>query len=554
MRSRPALPSFLLVAGLVTGALSGSGQAQQRELDPLARIRDEGLNRSRVMETAQYLTDVIGPRLTNSPGCLRANEWTRDQLASWGAQNAALEPWGTFGRGWTLKRFSAELTEPQSVPLIAYPKAWSPGTRGTLNAPLVYVDAKTEADLEQYRGKLKGAIVLLQPVREAKPHLEPRATRKTDQQLLELANAGPAGTGRRRTPPTPEQRQQQVMSLHKVRFAADEGAALIVDPSRPGDDPARPADGGTLFVTGAAVPQPPPPENESAPAPRRPNAYDPDLKVAVPPQIVLSVEQYNRCVRLLQSGEKLRMRVDLQVEFQDRDLQGYNTVAEIPGTDRKDEVVMLGAHLDSWHSSTGATDNAAGVAVCMEIMRILKALNLQPRRTVRVALWTGEEQGLLGSRGYVAKHFGKLETPPTPAGTRPVSKLVPGPEYEKISAYYNLDNGTGKIRGIYLQGNEQLRPLFRDWLAPFRDLGASTVSAISVGSTDHAPFDSLGIPAFQFIQDELEYPTRTHHSNQDSFDRLQADDLKQAATIMATFVYRTAVLDNGLARKPAPAR
>lgn len=256
------------------------------------------------------------------------------------------------------------------------------------------------------------------------------------------------------------------------------------------------------------------------------------------------------------------MTVDLGVEWQDADLLGYNTIAEIPGTDLKDEVVMLGGHMDSWHAGTGATDNGAGVSVAMEAVRILQALNLKPRRTIRIALWSGEEQGLLGSRAYVAEHFGKMETPAAapgapaaaPGGRPAQGNLVTKPEYEKFSSYFNLDNGTGKIRGVYLQGNESVRPLFRQWLMPFREMGAATLSISNTGGTDHLAFDAVGLPGFQFIQDEIEYDTRTHHSNQDVFDRIQADDMKQAATIMAAFIYNAAMRDEKLPRKPMPNR
>jgi Zn-dependent M28 family amino/carboxypeptidase len=280
--------------------------------------------------------------------------------------------------------------------------------------------------------------------------------------------------------------------------------------------------------------------------------------------MTVSVEQYNRMIRMIQQGEKLKMTVDLQVEYQDQDNMGYNTVAEIPGTDLKDEIVMLGGHMDSWHSGTGATDNGAGVAVAMEAVRILQTLGLKPRRTIRVALWTGEEEGLLGSRAYVAQHFGKLEGGAGQFGgggggfggganTTP-AKLTTLPEYEKFSGYFNLDNGTGKIRGVYLQGNKGVRELFSQWLMPFRDMGASTITISNTGGTDHQSFDAIGLPGFQFIQDEIEYDTRTHHSNQDVFDRIQADDMKQAATIMAAFVYNTAMRDEKIPRKPAPGR
>jgi Zn-dependent M28 family amino/carboxypeptidase len=339
---------------------------------------------------------------------------------------------------------------------------------------------------------------------------------------------------------------------------------MLIDPSR--------GDGGTIFVQSASVV--PPPVDPAVTTPARPTpAYDKSAP-KVTPQLVLAIEHYNRIVRMLQAGEPVKMTVDLAVAWQDADPMGYNTIAEIPGTDLKDEVVMLGGHMDSWHSGTGATDNAAGVSVAMEAVRIIQALGLKPRRTIRVALWSGEEQGLLGSRAYVAEHFGSMQTPTTSAapatgGVSPntmgggagngngatapsAPALVKKADYEKLSAYFNLDNGTGKIRGVYLQGNEGVRSLFRQWLAPFRDMGASTLTSSNTGGTDHLAFDAIGLPGFQFIQDEIEYDTRTHHSNQDVFDRIQADDMKQAATIMAAFVYQTAMRDEKLPRKTAP--
>jgi hypothetical protein len=533
--------------------------------DPMARIRDEGMNRSQVMQTLSYLSDVIGPRLTNSPGMKRANEWTRDQMTKWGMQNAHLEAWGPFGRGWTLKRFSAEVVEPLNVPLIAYPKAWSPGTNGTLSAEVVYVDATDAAGLEKYRGKLKGAIVLTSPIREVKAHFEALGTRLTEKELLALADAPDPATVARRPgqQPTPELIAQFIFGLKKANFLMEEGAAMLVDPGR--------GDGGTLFVQSASVPQPVPDVADLNSLQsffrRGVSAYDKSAPKLVP-QIVVAAEHYNRMMRMLQANEKVRMSVNLDVQFQDQDLMGYNTIAEIPGSDLKDEVVMLGGHMDSWHGGTGATDNAAGVAVAMEAARILQTLGLKPRRTIRVALWSGEEQGLLGSRAYVKEHFGEIVQPspqPTPAAGAagqpaarlvgaPQGKLVTKPGYDKFAGYFNLDNGTGKIRGVYLQGNEAVRPLFRSWLMPFRDLGAQTLSISNTGGTDHLAFDAIGLPGFQFIQDEVEYETRTHHSNQDVFDRIQADDMKQAATIMAAFVYQAAMRDEKLPRKPAPPR
>jgi hypothetical protein len=531
--------------------------------DPIQRIKDEGMNRSQVMQTLSYLSDVIGPRLTASPGMKRANDWTRDQLTKWGLQNAHLEAWGPFGRGWTLKRFSAQVIEPTAIPLIAYPKAWSPGLASPLTADVVYFDAKTEADFEKFKGKLAGKIVLTAPLREVVAHFETQGTRLNEKDLLTLADAPEPrpGGGRGNFGNNATFRAAAELANAKLRFFQAENAAVLVDPGR--------GDGGTIFVQSASVPQPP--RDPNAPAPAFGRGTPPYDKSApkVTPQVVLAVEHYNRIVRMLQAGEPVKMTVDLSVAWQDTDQMGYNTIAEIPGTDLKDEIVMLGGHMDSWHSGTGATDNAAGCAVAMEAVRILQTLGLKPRRTIRIALWSGEEQGLLGSRAYVAEHFGSLQNPATSSanggannnamgggngnGTAPAAPtLVKKAEYENLSGYFNLDNGTGKIRGVYLQGNEGVRSLFRQWLAPFRDIGASTLTVANTGGTDHLSFDAIGLPGFQFIQDEIEYDTRTHHSNQDVFDRIQADDMKQAATIMAAFIYQTAMRDEKLPRKPVP--
>jgi carboxypeptidase Q len=511
--------------------------------DPIERIKDEALKRSQVMQTLSYLTDVIGPRLTASPGMKRANEWTRDQLGGWGLQNAHLEAWGPFGRGWTLKRFSAQVTEPLTIPLIAYPKAWSPGTGGAITAPVVYVDAKDEAGLQAYKGKLKGAIVLTGPIREVKAHFDSQGTRLVEKDLLELADAPEPRRGGRR-PQSAEFRAAFQFAAKRNIFFHDEGAAVLIDASRLGD-------GGTIFVQSASVPQPPSSDPFSG------SQITPYSKTApkIIPQLVMAVEHYNRIARMIEAGEKVQMTVDLDVQWQDADPMGYNTVAEIPGSDLKDEIVMLGGHMDSWHAGTGATDNGAGVAVAMEAVRIIQALNLKPRRTIRIALWSGEEQGLLGSKAYVTEHFGKMETPAvastnaTPGAASATPVLSAKPDYEKLSGYFNLDNGTGKIRGVYLQGNEGIRALFRQWLSPFRDMGAATLSISNTGGTDHLSFDAIGLPGFQFIQDEIEYDSRTHHSNQDVFDRIQADDMKQASAIMAAFVYNAAMRDEKLPRK-----
>ncbi|CAN5712952.1 hypothetical protein BH23PLA1_BH23PLA1_32630 [soil metagenome] len=522
--------------------------------DPIARIREEGLERSQVMETLSYLTDVIGPRLTNSPGMKRANDWTRDTLESWGLENAELQAFGPFGRGWELKKFSLQVVEPQCIPLIGYPKAWSPGVEtsaegGEHVGPVVHFQADSPDDLDKYKGKLEGAIVLIGDIRPLAARFEPLASRRTEANLLDLANAPAAGQrGRTRpTSPRPSQRpsEEDVQRARdratgarlRDQFLIDEGVALIINPSTRGD-------GGTIFVQSATVPTPPPSDSDEGEGSTatRPRAWSPEAPKILP-QVVLAAEHFNRLARMLQQDEELTMAVTLDVAFHDDDLMAYNTIAEIPGTDPdlKEQVVMLGGHLDSWHSSTCATDNAAGVAVGMEAVRILKALELEPRRTIRIALWSGEEQGLLGSRAYVAEHLAER-------GDR--GRIEPKLAHENFSAYYNLDNGTGKIRGVYLQGNEAVRPIFREWLEPFRDLDASTLAATNTGGTDHLSFDGVGLPGFQFIQDAIEYSTRTHHSNMDEYDRAQADDLKQASVIMAAFVYNTAMRDDLLPRKP----
>jgi hypothetical protein len=534
-------------------ATSRPAQTQpQPSNDPIERIKDEGLNRSQVMQTLQYLTDVVGPRLTGSPSLKRANEWTRDRLTQWGLQNGRLEPWGPFGRGWTLKRFSAEAVEPQAFPLLAYPRAWSPGLDAPLTADLVIVDAKTEEELQKYKGQLAGKIVLAGTERQPRPLFEPKASRLNEKELLELADApDPALLPRRtRRPQTPEQLAAQRLEDRKTQFYYDEGVALLVGSSPSGD-------GGMLqFVQSASVPQP-----SDTPFDKRKNPWDKDAPKLIP-QISLSNDHYNRLARMLRQGEKVRLAVNLQVEFDDTDPMSYNTLAEIPGTDLKDEVVMLGAHLDSWHTATGATDNAAGVSIMMEAVRILKALNLRPRRTVRIALWSGEEQGLLGSRFYVREHFGLLPAPtPTPVTSAAGARYKP--EHARLNVYFNADSGTGAIRGVYTQGNEALRPIFRRWLLPFAQLKvgettytATTVTAANAGGSDFLAFDAAGLNGIDFLQDELEYNTRTWHSNQDNYDRVIPEDLKQAAVIVAAFVYNAATADAMLPRKPprAPER
>ena len=581
---RRKFTGVLLVYALLFPTLSFAQTAPklfEAPKETFDKIKEEGTTRSQVMQTISYMTDVIGPRLTGSPGMKRANEWTRDTLAKWGLQNARLESWGPFGRGWTLKRFSAMVDGPTAFPLIAYPKAWSPGTdtlfemapapdpkakksksadasNGHKNtaytAEVVRFNPSKEAELEQYKGKLKGKIVLVGAMRELRAQFEPQAERATEKELLDLANAPDPALQRPAGPGGPGNAQQGALSAaRRLRFLSEEGAAILIDTSFRGD-------GGTVFVQGASAVQP------ATPVAGQPFPNVRDKNAIVPIQLAVTPEHFNRLSRMIDAGEKPTVTVDLDVEFQDQDLNGYNTIAEIPGSDLKDEVVMLGAHLDSWHGGTGATDNAAGSAVMMEAVRILQTLGLKPRRTIRIALWSGEEQGLLGSRAYVRQHFGYFGDGTVQpfggggggnanAGPRVLTKL---PEYDKFSAYFNIDNGTGKIRGVYMQGNEGVRPYFRQWLGAFRDpkwydaskdLSANTLSLANTGGTDHLAFDAIGLPGFQFIQDEIEYSTRTHHSNMDMFDRIQADDMKQMSIVLAMFVYQAAMTDAKLPRK-----
>src|ERR1035437_715776 len=526
------LPTFSLAQGPAGGTAAETAKAPAVYTAPKAdldKIKDEGMNRSQVMQTLSYLSDVIGQRLTGSPSLLHANNWTKDTMAKWGMQNVHLEAWGPFGRGWVLKSFAAQISSPYAIPLAAYPKAWSPGTIGVLNADVVYLDAKDEAGLEKYKGQLKGKIVLISPVRDLKADFGGIGRRQTDEDLTKLSNAPDPATIQRpafnpNAQVTPEQqarRQAQQFGTRRVVFAANEGAAMLVGQSRGGF-------GGTIFVQQATVAQ----EQPATPDPafRRLSPWQKEAESKIVPQVTLATENYNRLVRMIQQGEKLKMMVNIDSQYLDGDGMVNNTVAEIPGTDPKlkDEIVMLGGHMDSWHAGTGATDNGAGVAVGMEAARILLATGLKPRRTIRVALWSGEEQGLLGSRAYVKQHFGEMKGAQNNFGPRdpnaPPPELVKGPEYEKLSAYFNLDNGTGKIRGVYMQGNSAVKPIFESWLAPFSDAGAKTLTLSNTGGTDHLSFDGIGLPRFQFIQDEIEYDTLTHHSNQDVFDRIQADD------------------------------
>jgi carboxypeptidase Q len=518
------------------------------DLNMYQRIRDEGLNHSHVMEFASALMDGIGPRLTGSPNAKKANEWTRDTLTKIGLENAHLEDWGEFGMGWQQLNTWARMVTPDTAVLIVQATPWSPSTAGPVTGDVVLVNIKEEKDLDQYKGKLAGKVVLYGAMRDVPPVDKALFERYTEKELEEIAefpvNAGAGGVA-------PEMQARIKAYVDRLRlvdkvaqFFADEKVAAVIEPSRDGKNGA--GSGGTLF------------DDNGATLGRTPYVADKRVKI---PVVVAAIESYGRLYRLTQARVPVSVEIDVESKVTGEHEHGFDTVAEIPGTDQnlKEQVVMVGGHLDSWIAGTGATDNGAGTIVAMEAVRILKALDVKPRRTIRIALWTGEEQGLFGSKGYVTQHFGsaKLSTEPDQVALpeflrRAVGQLEVKPEQKLISAYFNVDNGTGKIRGIYTQGNGAIAPIFAQWIAPLKDLGVSTITLRNTGGTDHLSFDAVGIPGFQFIQDMLDYESRTHHSNEDVVERLQASDLKQIATVEAIFVYNAAQRDQMMPRKPLP--
>lgn len=554
MLRRKLLSVFVIYAFIIPGvalAQAPKGAPYTAPAEEIEKIKKEGTDNSQVMSLLSYMVDVIGGRLTNSPNMKRANEWTRDTMAKWGMQNAKLEAWGPFGRGWSLKEFSAQVVSPQGFPVIAHPKAWSPSTKGMITGDVVHLTIKEEADFDKYKGKLKGAIVLVGNSRETKADFDGLGHRYTDSELLAMANSpNPALSPRRGgglANISQEQIQsiltQRILTVKSLNFLIDEGAAVMVDNSSKGS-------GGTVFVSGASVAGEPPKTIQDVFGGGGLSSYDKAAETRMIPQMTMATEDYNRLLRMITQNEKPKMSVNIKAQYHDEDLMGYNTVAEIPGTDPslKDEIVMMGGHLDSWHAAGGATDNASGCAVAMEAARIIIASGLKPRRTIRVGLWSGEEQGLHGSREYVKQQFGEMQGGGGRFGGGG-GTLVKKDNYEKLSAYYNMDNGTGQFRGIYMQSNPFVEPIFKAWLQPFAGWGASTVTLQNTGGTDHLSFDAIGLPGFQFIQDPIEYSPRTHHSNQDNYDRLQEQDLKRNAVIMAAFAYQSAMMDEKIPRK-----
>jgi carboxypeptidase Q len=516
--------------------ITDSAASQKKDLDAARRIQDAALSHSQIMEMVGYLTDVTGPRLTGSPNLKRAEQYARDKLRDWGLANAHLESWGPFGRGWSLQGLTANMLSPSFSPLIAYPKAWSPGTSGTVRGEVVFLDVKTPADLGKYKGRLKGKIVLFSPARHVDPLFAPPSQRRTDEELQRLANVATTGE----PPPfqhSPEQRAAEDLNYRKWQLIQSEGAAVVLEPSF--------RDAGTVYVTAATVPYP-----SAVPFEKRVNAWDLSRPV-VTPQINVAAEQYNRIVRLVARGIPVQLEVNIATRFYDNDPMSHNVIAEIPGTDLKDEVVMIGGCIDSWHAGTGATDNAAGPATVLEVVRILQSLGLKPRRTIRVGLWSAEEQGGLGSRAYVAAHLGRRID--AVDGQTARARFEFKPEYEKFDTYLNFDYGTGRIRGIFLQGNAAAQALFRDALDHVKALDASTVSVANVGASDHLSFDEIGLPGFQWIRDYMEgSSTRAPHTNMDTYDHVLEDDLKQSAAVAASVVYDLSMRDEKIPRKPLP--
>ena len=531
----------LLIAALVATALF----AQERvDLATIHQIKDEAFQRSKVMEHLAGLTDLNGPRLTGSPEFKEAADWAAARLKEFGIENVHLEKWGPFGRSWSLKEYSVEMLAPRYSNMTSAPLAWTSSTNGPVTADVVYASlgrvryinpAQYQEALDKFAkewtGKLRGKIVLLTAPKAAPGSITPQFHRYSDSELADLALAPTPrprlDTKEIKIPDDPVAALQYIFSLPEKQieklfeqlgamsrkrneFLVSEGVAGVLT----ADDRAHT---GLSFVEQAG-------------------GFEAKYPLA-PPIFNVTEEQYDRIVRLAEKNVPVKLRVNLKADVSSQDVDGLNIIGDIPGGVKRDEVVMLGAHFDSWHSGTGATDNGAGSAVMMEVMRILKATGVKMDRTVRIGLWSGEEQGLLGSKAYVKEHFGDPET----------KKLTSA--HAKLSGYFNLDNGSGKIRGVYLQGNDAMRPIFEEWLAPFADLGAKTISIRDTGGTDHLSFDAVGLPGFQFIQDPLDYMTVTHHSDMDVYDRAVPGDLMQASAIIASMVYNTATRAAMLPRK-----
>jgi carboxypeptidase Q len=513
------------------------------DLNAYNAIREEGLQHSHVMDYAGGLADGIGPRLTGSPNMAKANAWTRDQLTKMGCVNAHLEDWGEFGMGWQQLNTWVRMTEPDTAIFLAQATPWSPSTNGPITAQAIAAVITDESDIAKYKGKLSGKIVLLGPMRDVPVPDKPFFERYTDKDLQDLESLPLEGGDADMQARIERYLKRTKLTSKLLPFLTEEKVAGVIVPSRDAKN-----GGGTGIIF----------DDNGAALGRTPYHRD----TAVPfPVVVTQIESYGRVFRLLENHVPVSIEMNVETKFTGDHQHGFDTIAEIPGTDPKlkDEVVMVGGHLDSWIAGTGATDNGAGSIVAMEVMRILNALKVKPRRTIRVALWSGEEEGLFGSKGYANQHFGSfpLSTAPDQVAMPEFMRKAAGPlalkpEQKLISAYFNVDNGTGRARGIYTQGNAAVDHIFEQWIAPLRDLGVTTITNRNTGGTDHLSFDAVGIPGFQFIQDPLDYETRTHHSNMDTYERLQPADLKQLAVVEAIFVYNAAMRDQMIPRKPLP--
>jgi carboxypeptidase Q len=520
----------IIAAALVSTLLACPvARGQERAgLDMVTRIRLEGFRDSRVMETASELIDGIGSRVTGSPNMKSANDWARRKLEAWGLANAHLESWGPFGRGWAYERCSVRMLSPDKAELIALPEAWTPGTNGPVRAKSIRVSVTAPEELEKLKGTLTGKIVLFGEWKDVKPQEKALSHRYDEKGLEEVFRYEIPGTGTPRFNREEYLKRREARQIARKFFSGEKVAAVVTQGSH---------DGGTLGVQQGGSWKKGEPEGV--------------------PWLVMTAEHFGRISRLLEREVAVELEIDLQSRFLEDDPMQWNTLAEIPGTDKKGEVVMLGAHLDSWHGGTGATDNGAGCVAAMEAVRILQTLGVKPKRTVRIALWSGEEQGLLGSHAYVSQHFGSFPYTPEELEKPYFQRKPSGPlaiktDHAKLSAYFNLDNGTGKIRGIYAQENAAVVPIFEAWMEPLKDLGVTTVTMNTTSGTDHIPFDAVGLPGFQFIQDEIEYDTRTHHTNMDVYERLQKADLMQASVVMAVFAWQAANREGLLPRKPLP--
>ncbi|OKY25975.1 M20/M25/M40 family metallo-hydrolase [Thalassotalea sp. PP2-459] len=506
------------------------------DLDIANQIRAEGFYNSEVMHTLQYLTDNIGPRLSGSPQMKAANDWTLEQLERWGLKNAYLDPF-EFGRGWTHTSASIDLVSPRKVSFHGIPVAWTPGTKGEVIAEVIMFDATSIADLKKFKGKLRGKILMMgegRTIGEPKNTVFKRHKSSDLGKLKDFPVDRPASHRSDRAPHNQERYKQRYLFNKELNtFLKEEGAVGAVYRSW--------RQGGLVGIWGKSH--------------KVGNTFP-------IPAMVIEAEQYNLITRLMDDGDTPKITLNVDAKFYDNDTNAYNTIAEIPGTSDDPKIIMLGGHLDSWHASDGAVDNGAGVAVAMEAVRILKALDIKPKHTIRIALWSGEEQGLYGSRAYVQEHFAtrpkpkdkvEAELPPYLWKT-PGWPIQPKEAYDDFSVYFNMDNGSGRFRGIYTEGNVAVKPIFSRWFSPYSDLSTGTITNRSTGGTDHESFDDVGLPGFQFIQDPLDYSSRLHHTHIDSFDHVIEDDMKQASVIMAAFIYKAAMRDEVLPRKPIPVK